>query len=80
MSDQVYGRTPRIPYAILGRVADPELSSLASSLDDIRKRVAALAEQHDEAGQSDLAVDLYEVERSLVTGVRRLSKLLNERP
>ena len=57
---------------------DPELSSLTSTLEDVRKRVATLAEQHQSNGNEDLALDLFEVERSLVTGVRRLTKLVNE--
>jgi hypothetical protein len=60
-------------------VADPELSSITSTLDDVRKRIVQLAESHEQAGRADVAVDLYEVERSLVASVRRLTKLVNGR-
>lgn len=52
-----------------------QLSSTASSLDDLIKRVVAAAD--DLAGdREDLASDLYEVERSLRTGARRLTTVL----
>jgi hypothetical protein len=56
---------------------DAELSSLSSTLDEIRKRVATKAEtvEHDDP---DLAVDLYEIERSLSMALRRLNKLLTK--
>ncbi len=59
-------------------VADPELSSLTSTFDEVRRRIAALAEDRDAQGDVDTAVDLYEVERSLATGVRRLTKIVDE--
>ena len=59
-------------------MADPELSSITSTLDDVAKRIVRLAESHDKAGRSDVAVDLYEVERSLNASVRRLTKLVNK--
>ena len=52
-----------------------QLASTASSLDDLIKRVTAAAD--DLAGdQEDVAADLYEVERSLRTGARRLATVL----
>jgi hypothetical protein len=60
-------------------VADPELSSITSTLDDVRRRIVRLAESHEQDGQADVAIDLYEVERSLVASVRRLTKLVNGR-
>lgn len=56
---------------------DAELSSLASTLDDVRRRIAALAESHESDGDADAAIDLYEVERSLNTALRRLQKLVS---
>ena len=56
---------------------DPELSSITSTLDDVAKRIAKLAESNDRNGRSDVAVDLYEVERALNASVRRLTKLVN---
>jgi hypothetical protein len=57
-------------------VADPELSSITSTLSDVAKRIANLAELHEKNGESD-AVDLYEVERSLNASIRRLTKMVN---
>jgi len=52
-----------------------QLSSTASSLDDLIKRLVTAAD--DLAGdREDLAGDLYEVERSLRTGARRLATVL----
>ena len=59
-------------------MADPELSSITSTLDEVAKRIVRLAESHEKAGQSDVAIDLYEVERSLNSSVRRLNKLVNK--
>ena len=56
---------------------DPELSSITSTLADVAKRIVKLAESHEQDGRPDVAVDLYEVERSLNSSVRRLTKLVN---
>ena len=58
------------------RVADAELSSLTATLDDVRKRVVALAEAKESGGQGDAAHELYEVERSLNQAIRRMSRLV----
>lgn len=55
---------------------DAELSSLSSSLDDIRKRVVGLAEATEQNGQGDAAHELYEVERALNQALRRMTKML----
>jgi len=60
-------------------VADAELSSLSTTLDDVRRRIGALAETHQKAGHDDVAIDLFEIERSIVTAVRRLTKLVDDR-
>ena len=60
-------------------MADPELSSITSTLDDVRRRIVRLAESNEQEGRADVAIDLYEVERSLVASVRRLTKLVNGR-
>ncbi len=52
-----------------------QLSSTASSLDDLIKRVVGAADDLA-ADREDLAGDLYEVERSLRTGARRLATVL----
>lgn len=59
-------------------MADAELSSITSTLDELAKRVASLAESHEKAGKSDVAIDLYEVERALAASVRRMTKLVTE--
>jgi hypothetical protein len=58
-------------------MADAELSSLRSTLDEIRRRITAKAETV-ETENPDLAVDLFEIERSLAMALRRLSKLVEE--
>lgn len=53
-----------------------ELSSLTSALDDLTKRVAAIAEQYHRAGREDLAAELYAAERALLGARRRLSEVV----
>jgi hypothetical protein len=52
------------------------LTSTASSLDELIRRVTEAADDLSGGGQDDLAADLYEVERSLRTGARRLAGVL----
>lgn len=52
-----------------------ELSSLATALDDLSRRVTQLAEGLANE-QQDLAVELFEVERSLNGAKRRLRKVV----
>ena len=63
----------------IAAVADPELSSITSTLVDLAKRIESLAASHEQGGRPDVAVDLYEVERSINASVRRLTKLVNAR-
>lgn len=53
--------------------AASELSSLTSALDDLTKRVAAIAERYQRADREDLAAELYAAERALLGARRRLS-------
>ena len=55
-----------------------ELSSLASSLDDLSRRLRAMAEAATPAdGEEDgVASDLWEIERVLRTAQRRLENLV----
>jgi hypothetical protein len=56
-------------------VSTAELSSLATALDELSRRVTQLAEGL--AGeQQDLATELFEVERSLNGARRRLQKVV----
>jgi len=52
------------------------LSSLASSLDELTKRVGGAADEAQTAGAEVMAADLYEIERALATAQRRLARLL----
>jgi hypothetical protein len=51
-----------------------ELSALASSLDDITNRITALADRYRGTARADVADSLYEVERSLNTASRLLTR------
>lgn len=55
----------------------PELTSIAASLDELVQRLADIAEQQNRDGDSSIATELYEVERSLNAGRRRLSKVVH---
>lgn len=55
--------------------AVPELSSIASGLDELTKRMTSLADRLN-AEKSDIAPELYEVERTLLAAHRRLEKLV----
>jgi hypothetical protein len=59
-------------------VPGPELSSLATALEDLTKRVTAIAESLANTQADWAAQDLFAVERSLRAGHRRLTTL-NER-
>ena len=53
-----------------------ELSSIASSLEQISRRVTALADAAAAAKRDEVAGSLIAVERALVGAVRRLERLL----
>ncbi|MGA2528274.1 MAG: hypothetical protein ABSG36_03815 [Acidimicrobiales bacterium] len=53
-----------------------ELSSIASSLDQIGRRVTTLADAAVAAKRDDLGADLIAVERAVTGAVRRLERLL----
>ena len=55
-----------------------QLSSVATGLDEMIKRVAESAEGMRTSGRDDLAGDLYEVERSLQAASRRLAQLVRQ--
>jgi hypothetical protein len=52
-----------------------ELSSLSTALDEITKRVTAIADEYTSARREDLAGELYAVERSLLNAARRLHRV-----
>jgi hypothetical protein len=53
-----------------------QLASTASSLDELIARVTLAADDLSGGLEDDVAADLYEVERSLKTGARRLAAVL----
>lgn len=56
----------------------PELSSVSTALDELTKRLSAMADASVGA-KEDLSVELFEIERSLRGAQRRLHKLLTDR-
>ncbi|MGH9283407.1 MAG: hypothetical protein ACRD0S_10790 [Acidimicrobiales bacterium] len=56
--------------------AAAELSSLATALDDLARRVTAIAERCETERRDGLATELYQVERSLTAARRGLAKVL----
>jgi hypothetical protein len=52
-----------------------ELSSLASTLSDLRKRVAAIADRAAAEDDDDTASELFAVERALTGAERRLGRI-----
>lgn len=54
----------------------PQLSSIASALTELTDRVATIAESLAGTEREDVAAALYEVERALRTGSRRLDDVL----
>jgi hypothetical protein len=56
----------------------PQLSSVSTSLLDLTRRVATMAESLSGSDRDDVAVALFEVERSLSTAGRRLEQLVND--
>jgi DNA/RNA-binding domain of Phe-tRNA-synthetase-like protein len=55
-----------------------ELSSVATALDELTKRVAGIAEGLSGTERDDVALTLYEVERSLATAQRRLGRVMEQ--
>ncbi len=57
--------------------AGPQLSSVATALTEHTRRVTELAEELAGSGRDDLASELFEAERALLTASRRLSKVVD---
>ncbi len=55
-----------------------ELSSIASTLTDLTRRVTDLAERCRDGGEADLAAELFTVERDLRGALRRLGRASSE--
>lgn len=54
----------------------PQLSSISSALAELTQRLTAIAETLTGTEREDVATALFEVERSLKTGSRRLDEVL----
>ncbi len=54
--------------------AAAEMSSVSTQLEDLTRRVIEAASRFDEGGREDVAHELYEVERSLRSALRRLNR------
>ena len=54
-----------------------ELSSLATALDELTRRVTAIADGYASASRDDLATELYQVERALTGARRGLAKVVD---
>lgn len=63
----------------LSSMSDPsaELASIAYMLEDLTNRIGSLADGLSQRGQDALAAELFEVERSLTSGSRRLTRIVN---
>jgi hypothetical protein len=53
-----------------------ELSALATSLDELTKRLTGVADRYQDKPRQDIADSLYEVERSLLAASRKLAQVL----
>jgi hypothetical protein len=53
-----------------------ELSAIATSIDELLRRVSAIADEVSREHEEALSTELYEVERSLGVARRRLTRLI----
>lgn len=53
-----------------------ELSSVSTALDELTRRVTAIADGYQRRKREDVAADLFAVERLLDTAHRRLAKVV----
>ena len=53
-----------------------QLSALATTLDDLTRRITDVAGRYQSSPREDVAHGLYEVERSLNTASRHLAKVM----
>lgn len=58
--------------------ARPELSSLATSLNQLTEQLTAIADSMAGGDRDELAASLYEVERSMVAAGRRLERIVSD--
>jgi hypothetical protein len=53
-----------------------QLSSVATTLDELTQRITDAADHYQDAAKEDVASDLYEVERALQAAGRRLENVV----
>jgi hypothetical protein len=58
--------------------SEAELSSVATALDELSRRVSGIAEGLSGTARDDVAVTLFEVERSLASAQQRLGRVLEQ--
>lgn len=58
--------------------AGPELSSISTALNTLTDRITGMAESMSGTERDDLAMALFEVERSLVAAQRRLDSVVGQ--
>lgn len=51
---------------------EADLSSISTQLEDLATRLTAMAQRHDGTDTEDIAVRLYELERTLLSASRRV--------
>lgn len=54
-----------------------ELSSVATALEELAKRVTAIADGYSKTARDDLATELYQVERALTGAQRGLARVVD---
>lgn len=57
--------------------AGPELSSIATAVEELTRQVTRLAEDLARSERDDLAKELFEAERALLGALRRLAKVVD---
>ena len=57
-----------------------DLSSIASNLEEVTRRVGAIATQAEAEHNDEIAIELFAVERALRGAARRLGKVASDRP
>jgi len=68
----------RVKAGLLSASSDlAELSTLRSQLEDLARRVVAVADRYEDTADSQIASDLYAAERTLVSARRAVDKAID---
>lgn len=54
-----------------------ELSSLLTQLEELTRRITSIADSYQSGRREDVAGELYQVERSLLAGARKLGRIID---